>query len=725
MTALAPPEPHGRERLASEALRPAAASELWQERLADAGFAAHADAALDSVAVIEAANAEEEALAIAVALREAVDEPGKTAALVTPDRALARRVLAALARWNVPVDDSGGDALADTPAGVFARLAAEAALGRPRAGDAAGAAQASAAAGSTRHRAHRDAGARGAARAAAEAPARAGLAHALQTFRTSLRNSAARSARRCTAPIRATLDRRCRARRRRRLWSRSSRPRWRRWKSLAAARPLSRSRAHRRARIVDDGWPALRRHRPRNWPKRVRRDRRRPARLADRAAATMPSCSTPRSPTARCAGPRPDVRVRIYGPLEARLQPVDRVVLGGLVEGVWPPETRSDPWLSRPMRHELGLDLPERRIGLSAHDFAQALGAPEVILTPRGQARRRADGRLALRAAARRGRGRGALERGARARRALSGAGAQARRSRQAPSPCRGPSRGRRSPRGRRRLSVTEIEHWLRDPYTIYAKHVLKLQPLDASRHAAGRGRPRHRDPRRDRRVHQDVRRQSCPTIRSATLIEIGERAFRAAGGFSRGAGRSGGRAFCASREWFGALRDRAARQARAVRRRDRRQHRNPARRRARSSCTARADRIERLQRRPLRHPRLQDRRAADRASRCAPACRRSSRSKPRSCAQGGFKDIPAGRIGGRARLCAAARRRRGRRGEADRVQGRHARRARRPRAGAADRAGRARSPIRATPYRSLRASDVDARTTATTIISRASRNGR
>ena len=50
------------------------------------------------------------------------------AALVTPDRALARRVLAALERWNVAVDDSGGDALADTPAGVFARLAAEAAL---------------------------------------------------------------------------------------------------------------------------------------------------------------------------------------------------------------------------------------------------------------------------------------------------------------------------------------------------------------------------------------------------------------------------------------------------------------------------------------------------------------------------------------------------------------------------------------------------------------------
>ena len=53
----------------------------------------------------------------------------------------------------------------------------------------------------------------------------------------------------------------------------------------------------------------------------------------------------------------------------------------GLVEGVWPPASPNDPWLSRPMRHELGLDLPERRIGLSAHDFAQLLGADDVILS--------------------------------------------------------------------------------------------------------------------------------------------------------------------------------------------------------------------------------------------------------------------------------------------------------------------------------------------------------
>ena len=67
--------------------------------------------------------------------------------------------------------------------------------------------------------------------------------------------------------------------------------------------------------------------------------------------------------------------MRILGLLEARLTDSDRVVLGSLVEGTWPPESNTDAWLSRPMRLALGLDLPERRIGLTAHDFAQLLGA--------------------------------------------------------------------------------------------------------------------------------------------------------------------------------------------------------------------------------------------------------------------------------------------------------------------------------------------------------------
>ena len=83
-----------------------------------------------------------EALAIAVAMREA-RHLDKSVALVTPDRALARRVTAALGRWNLEFNDSGGDALMDTPAGIFARLAAEAATKRIGAANLAGAAQAS------------------------------------------------------------------------------------------------------------------------------------------------------------------------------------------------------------------------------------------------------------------------------------------------------------------------------------------------------------------------------------------------------------------------------------------------------------------------------------------------------------------------------------------------------------------------------------------------------
>ncbi len=113
-----------RERLTSEAMRPSDATERWAQRIDQTTR----DAALGNLVMIEAANAEEEALAIAVALREAV-ENNRTAALVTPDRALARRVAASLGRWNIEADDSGGDALPDTEAGVFARLVAQATLG--------------------------------------------------------------------------------------------------------------------------------------------------------------------------------------------------------------------------------------------------------------------------------------------------------------------------------------------------------------------------------------------------------------------------------------------------------------------------------------------------------------------------------------------------------------------------------------------------------------------
>jgi ATP-dependent helicase/nuclease subunit B len=172
-------------------------------------------------------------------------------------------------------------------------------------------------------------------------------------------------------------------------------------------------------------------------------------------------------------------RVHIFGLLEARLQNVDRLVLGGLVEGTWPPDTRSDAWLSRPMRHDLGLDLPERRIGLTAHDFAQALGAPEVMLT---RAAKLAGAptlwsRFVQRLAAVAGETQWgtALRRGAYYL-DLAHALDRPHRVEQIKAPAPKPPLAARP----KALSVTRIEDWLRDPYTIYARYVLRLEPVEA-----------------------------------------------------------------------------------------------------------------------------------------------------------------------------------------------------------------------------------------------------
>ena len=183
--------------------------------------------------------------------------------------------------------------------------------------------------------------------------------------------------------------------------------------------------------------------------------------------------------TAWCGGRRRPIRqLKIYGPLEARLTQSDRVILGGLVEGVWPPAPRIDPWLSRPMRHELGLDLPERRIGLSAHDFAQLLGAGDVILSHAakvGGAPAVASRFLhRLEAVAGEQRWKTAKQAGEKYVRFAEQID-QPDKVEPMPQPAPKPPRASRP----LKLSVTAIEDWLRDPYTIYARHILRLVPLD------------------------------------------------------------------------------------------------------------------------------------------------------------------------------------------------------------------------------------------------------
>jgi ATP-dependent helicase/nuclease subunit B len=470
-----------REALVSEALRPASTTEHWQRSRVRDSFETEADAAVASLSLIEAANAEEEALAIAVCLREAVETPGKRAALVTPDRTLARRVMAALSRWRVPVDDSGGDALADTPAGVFARLTAGAALE--------GLEPVTLLA-LLKHpllRLGQDIGAqvraisvleRAVLRGPRPKPGSDGLRHALMTFRET-RSDMHRSDPRWLIED-AELDAAASL-----------------IETLAAAlAPLEQlprgdhtlaklAEAHRQtvATLSADA-----EHTPVAFDNH---DGIALARAFDEIITTPAAAGL-----ALSAGDyvevfhaaigdrmvrRPeahDVRVHVYGPLEARLQTIDRVILGGLNEATWPPETRSDPWLSRPMRRQLGLDPPERRIGLSAHDFAQALGMNEVVLS-RAQKIAGAPtvtSRFVQRIAALAGNARwqAVVARGARyvaLARALDEPKAVTPARRPAPKP---PVAARPA-----RLSVTAIEDWLRDPYTIYARHILNLQPLD------------------------------------------------------------------------------------------------------------------------------------------------------------------------------------------------------------------------------------------------------
>jgi ATP-dependent helicase/nuclease subunit B len=533
VVALRPAAAHGREVLLSEALRPAPATDRWQDRLRE--MAAELARGIADVAMIEAANAEEQALAIAVALREAVEQPDATAALVTPDRALARRVVAALGRWNVAADDSGGDPLADTAAGVFARLVAELALASvaPVALLAV-----------MKHSLFRIGGAAGAHAVAVAALERAilrgprpragsaGLAHALATFREELRKLRARERSEIHAgepraavanadlAAAAALVKRLAAALAplERLAGSDPLP----FRTLAAAHRdaisnLSRDGAGDGVAFADTDGTALA-----CFFDEVAQDG-----AADLAVApghygetfaTAMADRVVRRPGA------PGARVHIYGPLEARLTEARRVILGGLAEGVWPPEPRSDPWLNRPMRLQLGLDLAERRIGLSAHDFAQMLGAPEVILSRAAKlgGAPAVASRFVQRLAAVAGgvRWKAAVARGARyvaMARDLDHAAA--------PTPIKAPEP--RPPRAARptALAVTEIEHWLRDPYTIYAKHILRLarlDPVDMPPSAADRGSAIHAAIGRFAQTWQDA----LPADAHAELMRIGREEF-------------------------------------------------------------------------------------------------------------------------------------------------------------------------------------------------------
>lgn len=459
-----------REHVLREVLRPAPTTDAWRA-LAQSGNA-DIEKGLKDIALVTAADPAQEGLAIALAMREALETPERTAALVTPDRNLARRVAAEMRRWGVTIDDSAGRPLAHTSAGIFLCLLAEAAeaqfapvpllalLKHPFA------------------RRGQDGA--------------AFRAHARELDRWCLRGPRPDPG---LAGIRAAIRKTARARNPPPPAALEALAAW--WEEIAAIlAPLEALFAQPDATIeelltthvtaaealaCDEMSDCL------LW-----RDRDGDAasqlisslRLAAQNLPAIEPGSWPalfrnlamKTPVRTAFGQHP--RLAILGPLEARLQSFDLIILGGLNEGSWPQAAGTDPWFSRPMRASLGLEQPERSIGLAAHDFAMLAAGPRVLLTRA----LKADGAPTI--ASRWLQRLEQLVHGLKLDDALkpacdyAGLAAHMMEMKRADPIARPAPIPPVSVRPRK-LSVTEIETWLRDPYAIYARHVLRLRPLD------------------------------------------------------------------------------------------------------------------------------------------------------------------------------------------------------------------------------------------------------
>ncbi|WP_374468072.1 double-strand break repair protein AddB [Phenylobacterium sp.] len=446
-----------RQRIVNEALRPADETADWLRVIAElrreGGDADPIAEGLKGLSLVTARHEDEAATAAALLLREAMEQKDLSAALVTPDQALARRVTAKLARWGVVPDSSAGESLAGSPCGSLAGLVAKAAVDPldpvcllavlkhpyvrlgldPEALD----------------RARDDLERRGLRgpragdwdrldRRLERAPDGASLATRLRDTLAPLAAAsdapAAQAA--ALAEVMEALGR---------DETGDLRDLWTGFDGEAVSRLLS--------GLIRDGG---------ELPPASRRG------FAELLERLMSGESVR-------AGGSTHPRLRILGAIEARLVRADRLVVAGLEEGVWPRGAPLDPFLSRPMRERLGLPSPERRVGLAAHDFAQAACAPEVILlhTERREGAPAVKSRWLWRLET--------LAKGA----GLTLAGRPDvldwARALDAPGkyePCPRPAPKPPLADRPKRLYVTRIEALTRDPYAVWARDILGLRQL-------------------------------------------------------------------------------------------------------------------------------------------------------------------------------------------------------------------------------------------------------
>ena len=471
-----------------EALRPAATTLAWRT-IAERLSSGEAKPALQGVTRLDAGSPEEEAEAVALILRRAADDPKATAALVSPDRTLARRVAVRLSSWGIAVDDSAGRPLSKTAPGVMLDLVAEAVardwppavmlallkhpltrLGLPVA--------------EVR---------RGARMLELRALRRPYLGRGLAGIGAMLARSDDEADTDESAPHHAAIS------------GMSGRDRDLALSVLSRLEAATVVFADLRAgggehsvfdliQIHIDATEAIARDETGNpdalWaeaPGEAVSTFFAMLQAAGSIPLTMPLTDYPdfyrsliATETARQLRTT-HPRLAILGPFEARLLQPDIVILGGLNDGAWPEIAEPDPWLNRPMLAALGLPQPETRIGDSAHDFVQLLGSSRVYLTRAAKL----DGaptvpsRWLLRIEA--------LLAGLGIPDALVADAAEPwlgwaqnqkalpeHRPRPAPAP-RPPVTARP-----RKLSVTRIEQWMANPYAIFARDILQLEPMPA-----------------------------------------------------------------------------------------------------------------------------------------------------------------------------------------------------------------------------------------------------
>lgn len=464
-------------QLINQALVPVPQTAHWahgtRPDAADAADALPDDTSkLTHCSLIEAPDQRSEAGAVALAMREAYETPGQTAALVTRDRKLARRVAAELRRWHIDVDDSAGQPLGQTAAAALLRLMLQChtkdfapvpllavlkhpmvALGQSRGAHLAAVRQFE----------------KQVLRGPRPAPGLAGLRQALRVEgeRESplVDRVEAAFASLSELPKAASLSAIVPG-------------------MLACAEALMANDKGDQLELFDHGddgralqpfFDSLMRH---------------AEHAADITLAEWPDLfDLWLSQASLRRLPRATPRLFIWGPLEARLMQTDVMILGGLNEASWPPLPETGPWLSRPMRQEIGMSLPERQIGLAAHDFAQGASAPRVFLSRA----MKIDGSPSVAARWLRrletlchGLPRAQGDRLLAWWSALDGAPDEVKKGAASmrPHPCP-PVAARPT-----QLSVTQIEKLLSDPYEIYARKILDLRELEqVDTPAAGRHR--------------------------------------------------------------------------------------------------------------------------------------------------------------------------------------------------------------------------------------------